>query len=251
MVEGEPVGVEELALEAVLALAAVGRVADQGVADRGEVGADLVGAAGLQTGLEVGLGAEQLDHLEVGAGLARGGARDRHPVALARGASDRGVDRAGARGEAALAPGRGRSRSTSRRCTWACRAAWVASLRATTSRPLVSLSSRWTIPGRSGSAPPPSRSPSSSTRVGPLVRGRRVNDQPRRLVNHRQVVVDMDDPQLRDSNPTRSVRFMPIQGAKGAPEVIGVAQVGEGEEQDAAGDGDVGEVEGGPAADRM
>src|SRR5258705_210446 len=62
-------------------------------------------------------------------------------------------------------------RSTSRRWTCACSAAWACSLRATTSRPLVPLSSRWTMPGRSGSAPPPSRSPSSSTRVGPLCEG--------------------------------------------------------------------------------
>ena len=97
--EGEPVGVQELALEAVALLAAVGRVAGQRVADRGEVGADLVGAAGLQARLEVGLGGEQLEHLEVGAGLPRGGAGDRHPVALPRGAADRRVDRPGARGE--------------------------------------------------------------------------------------------------------------------------------------------------------
>ena len=101
MGEGEPVGVEELALEAVLALAAVGGVAGERVADRGEVGADLVRAAGLQARLEVGLGGEQLEHLEMGAGLARGGAGDGHAVALARGAADRRVDRAGARGEAA------------------------------------------------------------------------------------------------------------------------------------------------------
>ena len=99
VVEGEAVGVEELALEAVLPLAAVRGVAGERMADRGEVGADLVGAAGLQPGLQVGLGAQQLDHLEMGACLARGGAGDGHAVALARGAPDRGVDRAGSRGE--------------------------------------------------------------------------------------------------------------------------------------------------------
>src|SRR6185295_393694 len=39
------------------------------------------------------------DHLEMGAGLARGGAGDSHAVTLPRGTADRGVDRAGARGE--------------------------------------------------------------------------------------------------------------------------------------------------------
>src|ERR1044072_833802 len=71
--EGRPVRGQELALEAVLHLAAVGRVAGQRVADRGEVGADLVRAAGLQPGLQVGLGGERLEHLEMGAGLALGG----------------------------------------------------------------------------------------------------------------------------------------------------------------------------------
>ena len=88
-----------------LLAAPVGRVADQRVPDRGEVGADLVRAAGLQAGLEVGLGAEQLEHLEMGAGLARGGAGDGHAVALARGAADRGVDRARPRGEVPLRQG--------------------------------------------------------------------------------------------------------------------------------------------------
>src|ERR1700710_175720 len=46
--EGEAVGVQELTPEVVAAGAAVGGVAGQRVADGGEVGADLVGAAGLQ-----------------------------------------------------------------------------------------------------------------------------------------------------------------------------------------------------------
>ena len=64
VLEGEAVGVEELALEAVARGAAVGRVAGQRVADRGEVGADLVGAAGLQPRLQVGLPRQQLQHLK-------------------------------------------------------------------------------------------------------------------------------------------------------------------------------------------
>ena len=53
------------------------------MSDRLEVGADLVRAAGLQARLEIGLGCEQLEHLKMGAGIARGGAGDRHPVPLA------------------------------------------------------------------------------------------------------------------------------------------------------------------------
>ena len=86
----------------------VGDVADQRVADRREVGADLVGAPGLQPRLQIGLGGEQLEHREVGARLARGGAGDRHPVPLPRRAPDRRVDRAGARARAALRPAPGR-----------------------------------------------------------------------------------------------------------------------------------------------
>ena len=64
MGEGEPVGVQELALQAVAPRAAVGGVAGQGMPDRGEMGADLVRAPGLQARLQVGLGGEQLQHLK-------------------------------------------------------------------------------------------------------------------------------------------------------------------------------------------
>jgi len=47
-------GVEELAPQAVALGAAVGDVAGERVADRGEMGADLVRAPGLQPRLEVG-----------------------------------------------------------------------------------------------------------------------------------------------------------------------------------------------------
>src|SRR5690349_23759253 len=94
--------VEELALESVLQLAAIGRVADEGMADGREVGANLVRAPGLQTGLEVGLGSKQLEHREMRSRLARSGARDRHAVTVPRGATDRRVDRAGARIEPPL-----------------------------------------------------------------------------------------------------------------------------------------------------
>src|ERR1700712_1735611 len=65
MAEGEPVGVQELAPQAVAGAAAVGRVPRERVPDRGEVGADLVRAAGLQAGLDVALARQQLEHLEM------------------------------------------------------------------------------------------------------------------------------------------------------------------------------------------
>src|SRR3954469_14388069 len=61
--KGEPVGVEELPGEAVALGASVGGIAGERVADRREVGADLMGAAGLQARLQVGLPGQQLQHL--------------------------------------------------------------------------------------------------------------------------------------------------------------------------------------------
>jgi hypothetical protein len=58
-----------------------------------------MGAAGLQARLQVALQGQQLQHGEVGARLPRGGAGDRHPVALAGSAADRRVDRPGSRAE--------------------------------------------------------------------------------------------------------------------------------------------------------
>src|SRR6188472_235663 len=120
-------------------------------------------------------------------------------------------------------------RSTSRRWTWACSAAWASSLRATTSRPLVPLSSRWTMPGRSGSAPPPSKSPSSSTKVGPLCEGAGWTTIPAGLST------------TASASSTWTMRSSSL--------ISRLARVGEGEQQDAGGDADVGEVEGRPAAD--
>src|ERR1700746_3598672 len=52
--ESEAVRVEELPAQAVLLLSPIGLVSDQRVPDRAEVGADLVGAPGLQLRLEIG-----------------------------------------------------------------------------------------------------------------------------------------------------------------------------------------------------
>ena len=71
MCEGEAGRVEELAGQIVAIAGAVLKVAADGVADRGQVDADLVGSAGLEYDAEERRGREQLLDLEVGAGLAR------------------------------------------------------------------------------------------------------------------------------------------------------------------------------------
>ena len=152
--EGEPRRVEELALEPELARPAVDRVAADRQVDRGEVDADLVRAPGLERDAQERVPRQQLLDLEVRDRLARRVGVERVPQRVAPVAPDRGVDRAAPRPRPAdderevLAR---RARATgrapaSRRC--------ASGERATTSRPEVSRSSRWTIPGRSGSSPP-------------------------------------------------------------------------------------------------
>ena len=87
------------------------------------------------------------------------------------------------------------------------------------------------MPGRSGSAPPPSTLSELGDQGRAAVRGRRVDDEAGRLVDHREVVVEVDD--------------------RGAARLIGrlLAQEDQGEDRDADGDRDVGEVEGRPGAD--
>ena len=76
---------------------AVARVAGDRVADRGEVGADLVRAPGLEARLDQRVGRQQLEHLEVGAGLARAAPADRPPLRRPVVAAERRVDRPRAR----------------------------------------------------------------------------------------------------------------------------------------------------------
>ena len=187
---------EELALEAVAPRAAVGRVAGQRVADRGEVGADLVGAAGLQPRLQVALARQQLEHLEMGARLPRGGAGDRHPVALALGAADRGVDRPGARGE----PAAGQRQVD----------AFDLALADRLLQRRVGLVGAGDDQQAAGAAvepvddPRPLRVLAAAEQLAELgdqrralVRGRRVDDQAGGLVDHRQLLVGVDDPRRR------------------------------------------------------
>ena len=111
-------------------------------------------------------------------------------------APERSVDRSRARAGAALDEGQvggARPRAPDHRRPGP---AWASSVRATIIRPEVSLSSRWTMPGRTGSEPPPRRSPSASTRVLPRWPGAAWTTRPGRLVDHREPLVGVDDLRL-------------------------------------------------------
>ena len=150
--EGELGGVQELALEAELGAMAVHAVADDRMADRRHVDADLVRPAGLErhaqerplrrastsskcvTASRGALGVERLPRA-ARAGRARSRPRSaRSATAAAR----------------ARAPGT--SRRIRRRRSWAWSRRSVSSSRATSRRPDVSRSRRWTIPARPGGA---------------------------------------------------------------------------------------------------
>ncbi len=170
MIEGKPVGVEELTLQAVLLATAVGRVANQWVSNRGEVGADLVRATGLQAGLEVGLGGQELEHFEVCAGLPRGSTGDRHAVALARGAANRGIDRARSRSEVTL--GQGKVDPLDLAALDLCLQSAVGGIVASDDQKTAGvLVEAVDDPRPLSFLPPPSMSPSSLTRVAPVCEG--------------------------------------------------------------------------------
>src|SRR3954470_23914331 len=65
MRETQPLGVEELALEAELVRASIDRVARNREVDRGEMDSDLVRAAGLELHVQERMPREELDELEV------------------------------------------------------------------------------------------------------------------------------------------------------------------------------------------
>ncbi len=85
---------------------------------------------------------------------------------------------------------------TRRALSCAMTPAWAASLRATMSRPDVSRSRRWTMPGRATPAMPAVVVAAGEQRVDeralPVARGR-VHDEARRLVDDEQVIVLVDD----------------------------------------------------------
>ena len=188
--------VKELARQADLPpahTAPVLRVAADRMADRREVRADLVGAAGLEPDAQQCRGGQPLDHLEAGDRRARAVAARRYHRAARAIAADRGVDRA-ARASGWPVTSARYSRRTSR--AWiSCltSAAWASSVFATTSSPDVSRSSRCTMPARSGSGPPAARPRSASRERRSAVPRCRVGDQAGRLVDHHQVRVLVDD----------------------------------------------------------
>ena len=140
-------------------------VAGDRVVDGGEMDADLVGSAGIEAGSKQGVCRQQLDHLEVGARLARAGA----PTALR-------VRRRRWRPSGASIGAAARVELPSTRAdVLACRPPLALDLRREgrmrvarcarpPSGPEVSRSSRCTIPGRSASPPP--RRPRRASRRG-------------------------------------------------------------------------------------
>src|SRR4051794_20985571 len=88
------------------------------------------------------------------------------------------------------------------------------------------------MPGRSGSSPPPRMSPSSSTSVVPWCEGAGWTTSPAGLST------------TASASSRWTIRSCGSSATLGLP--LGLAQVDEDEHQDAQGDRDVGEVEGGP-----
>ena len=204
--EGEPVSVEELALQAVPAGAAVGGIAERG---DGRLPRSERGSGGCGRSLGVPPGSVSAVSSSSTVKWVRA-SRDAAPETAirwrCREARPIGASIVPVREPIRPAASARYMRSTSRRWTAACSAAWVSSSRATTSRPLVSLSRRWTMPGRSGSSPPPRISASSPTRVGPRCEGAGMDDEPGGLVDHRQVPRRGGRREARSLTPSPSLR---------------------------------------------
>src|SRR5215204_1770191 len=94
--------VQELTLQAVAAGVPVARIPCDRVSDRRKMGADLMGAAGLQTCLHQGVAGQRLDDREVRARLAWGPAPHRAPLRSAVVTTQWGIDRAHSGAQAAL-----------------------------------------------------------------------------------------------------------------------------------------------------
>ena len=106
MLEGQLSGVEALAgqSEVFLPLPAVHRVAQHRVPDIGHVNADLMGAAGFQAALDVGVARITLQHLPMGHRSAAIGCHG-HPFPVSAVASDGSIDSAGLLSEVAYHDG--------------------------------------------------------------------------------------------------------------------------------------------------
>src|SRR6266542_4682346 len=97
MHEGKAGGMQELALETQLARPPVDGVARNREVDRGEMDADLVCPAGLELDVEECMAREQLEQLELRHRIARGRSVERTPERIAAVAADRRFDTSTAR----------------------------------------------------------------------------------------------------------------------------------------------------------
>ena len=148
-VQGQPGG--------AVAAPAVDGVAGHRMADVGEVDADLVGPPGAQPHLQLGGLGMADQHPELGDGRPAT-IDDRHPLAVAGIAADRRIDGCAGLDQAAVHQ-RPVAAGEAARLELGGQVAVAASDLATTSRPEVSRSRRWTIPARS--------SPPSSDQTAP------------------------------------------------------------------------------------
>ena len=136
----------------------------------------------------------------MGAGLARGGPGDGHAVALARGAADRGVDRAGARSE--VPPRQGEVDPLDLAALDLRLQGAVGGVVASDDEQAAGVLVEAVDDARALRVLPPAEHVAELADQGRArVRRRRVDDQARRLVDDGEVVVDMDDPQLLPHPP--------------------------------------------------
>ena len=177
-------------------------VAAHRMADRRQVDADLVGAAGLEhrpAAAPPSAAARSISKW-VRACARRVGV-DRHQRPVAPVAADRRVDRPRPRRRVARRPAPGTRGAAAARASSAFSARWTASFLATTSSPEVSRSSRCTIPARHGSSPP---ARDALERLGerprPVAPRAGCTTTPGGLVDHQQVLVLVGD---RERRPAR------------------------------------------------
>ena len=175
--------------------AAVGRVADDRMADGAQVHADLMGAAGRDRHLQQRHALEVARPRDARHRAPRAARAGRHLLPLLRIAADRRVDplaRPGPRPRRARRiPSRPRDRGTAATAPGAPR-----SFLATTIRPDVPRSSRCTMPGPQLAADAAQILDVVQQRVDERAAGcarRRVDDHPRRLVEHDDVRILVDD----------------------------------------------------------
>ena len=197
VVEREPRRVQELPFEAEVADDAVDRVAGRPGArsPRGGRGSGACAPSRAVTSSRA-RAPQQLHDLEARHRLARGRRVERVARLVAAVAADRRLDPPRARARRALRRARGSAARRAARRIASCSRSCASSERATTSRPEVSRSSRWTIPGRSSSPPAASCVEQPVHERAGRVPGARVDDDARRLVDDEQVLVLPGDVQV-------------------------------------------------------